>query len=437
MSVFEITLEDGLLTCDSWLRVVPGKRQVGAGHWQGQPVAVKLFIDPQRAKQNWQRELDGGRALAKASIPTATLAVATMVDGQGILATQWLESAGEVTMPQAVGALARLHRAGLVQQDPHLGNFLATADGVVACLDWGSIRTSSAPGLDNLAGLLAQSQPTEDDRLPELFALYTAELGRDPGPLETLRQALRKQRKRRMSKYLRKIFRDCTEFSVTHHADRFQVCRRDHQSAGLQALLDDPDTAMAAGTALKQGRTCTVHQVEAAGLPLVVKRYNIKSLGHRLHRAFRETRAARSWRNAHLLARLGIPTARPIALVEHRLGPLRGKAYFITETLTSARLDELFAQPPEGPALELAIEQMGVLFERLFAARLSHGDMKFANLFFDGAQWAIIDLDGLTQHRNQRSLRRAFRKDVARVLRNWQEQPEIQTQAAQRLAQFR
>ena len=129
MSVLELELPEGLLTCERWLRSVEGRRHVGPGSWQGQAVAVKWFIDPRRAERHLARELEGGQALRAAGLPAPELLLSTMHQGQGVLATRWLESTGTPSMAQAVAALAHLHRAGLVQNDPHLGNFLLAAEG--------------------------------------------------------------------------------------------------------------------------------------------------------------------------------------------------------------------------------------------------------------------------------------------------------------------
>ena len=63
--------------------------------------------------------------------------------------------------------------------------------------------------------------------------------------------------------------------------------------------------------------------------------------------------------------------------------------------------------------------------DRLFAAllreRISHGDFKGHNLFWDErlACWSLIDLDAMQQHRSARSFARAYARDRARFLRNW------------------
>ena len=96
-------------------------------------------------------------------------------------------------------------------------------------------------------------------------------------------------------------------------------------------LINNLDFEIDRGIKLKEGNTNTVSLISTSMGPLVVKRYNMKSVSHRISRLFRRTRASRSWRYGHLLNSLGIRTPHPIALIEERFGFLRGKAYLITE----------------------------------------------------------------------------------------------------------
>lgn len=81
---------------------------------------------------------------------------------------------------------------------------------------------------------------------------------------------------------------------------------------------------------LKDGGTCTVVRIDLEGLPVAVKRYNLKNTRHALSRAWRPSRAWQSWIEAQRLSYYGIPTPRPLAVVERRFGPLRGRAYLVT-----------------------------------------------------------------------------------------------------------
>ncbi|MBW1746795.1 MAG: hypothetical protein JRJ25_11240 [Deltaproteobacteria bacterium] len=88
-------------------------------------------------------------------------------------------------------------------------------------------------------------------------------------------------------------------------------------------MIADPDSVIDSSRLLKEGNSSTVALAEVNGKLLVIKRYNIKNFIHALKRYLRNTRAWTSWRNAHRLELLGIPTPKPIAFLERRWGPFR------------------------------------------------------------------------------------------------------------------
>jgi tRNA A-37 threonylcarbamoyl transferase component Bud32 len=219
-----------------------------------------------------------------------------------------------------------------------------------------------------------------------------------------------------MADYLSKCLRDCTLFRVEKRWDRFVSMPR-AEADFLAPIIAAPDTWMEAGRPLKQGRTATLALVEHEGRPLVIKRYNIKSVGHALSRSWRPSRAWHSWVEAHRLGFLGLATPRPLALIERRLGPLRGKAWLVTEHCSGGNLLEHLAPEIPPPAAELAA--LGTLFHQLTAARITHGDLKATNLLWDGEGISLIDLDAMRQHGSDRTFARAWRKDRERFLANW------------------
>ncbi len=60
------------LLIQQWLRILPGKRLVGRGEWNGRQVLAKLFIAT-GAERHWQRESVGIQALQRAGITTPAL----------------------------------------------------------------------------------------------------------------------------------------------------------------------------------------------------------------------------------------------------------------------------------------------------------------------------------------------------------------------------
>ncbi|MDR0634468.1 MAG: phosphotransferase, partial [Azoarcus sp.] len=341
-----VRLGDGLrLDLLRPLRVLPGKRIVGEGLWNGRRVLAKLFIAA-GGRRHWRRERDGLAALAAAEIPTTPiLAAGALAAGGHYLLTPFLPEAHDLAdelqtdadaararLQAACALLGRLHAHGLIHGDLHPANFLIDA-GAPRLIDGDAVRRRAAPlpateAAANFAAFLATLPP--DLPLDGLDDAYRAGNPRSGLSLAALRPSLEKHRRAQLADYLRKTVRPCTLFDVRRTVHRFTAVGR-ADAAPLAALLADPDRAMASGTPLKDGNTATVVRVEVDGRMLVIKRYNLKSAAHSLSRAWRPSRAWLSWREGHRLRFLGIPTPTPRALIEERLGPLRRRAWLMTD----------------------------------------------------------------------------------------------------------
>ena len=422
------------------LRVLPAKRIVGEGEWAGQRVLVKLFV-AKGSLRHWQKEKSGIEALQQSGIPTPALLQATTIQGGGhAVLTRFLEAAQSladdwapfskqpagraealaVLLP-AFKLLGEMHSQGLLQEDLHLGNFLRCADELYV-IDGDAVHSvqdkplATQPTVSNLALLMAQLPASWDAFRTPLLEAYQAGGGKritDPALLE---RELTRIRKWRQNDFLAKTIRDCTLFAVQQSTLRFVAARRDIESQ-LSPLLDLPDEAIAHGKLLKDGRTCTVAKIQHADTSLVIKRYNLKSLRHALARLWRPTRAWHSWREGHRLRFLGIATPEPLALLEERFGPLRRRAFLVNEYCPGTNLLSLLS-PDQAPAAEVALG-IQALFESLFRLRITHGDLKATNLLWHEDQVFVIDLDAMEQHRSITSFSRAWKRERARLLRNW------------------
>ncbi len=422
-----IALEDGsLVAVHAWQRILPGKRLTGNGEWQGRKVLAKLFIAERGSERHWQRECRGADTLRRHGLPTpALLASGTLAAGGHFVLYDYLadarnpDGAALDELLPVFAQLGRMHARGLVQEDAHLGNFLLE-DGRLYVIDGDAIRESAgaADCAANLALLLAQLQPQVEAAL-RVALLRAYGDGNPDVAIDTaqLAAATARAHKVRLVDYLDKSLRDCSLFKSAHRVDRFFSMVR-AETGLLAPLIHDPDAWLEKGVPLKRGRTATLARVEVNGRPLVIKRYNIKGPVHALSRSWRPSRAWHSWLEGHRLNFLGIATPRALALVEQRAGPLRGKAWLITEYCDGASLAERYPDPDTAPpAAEL--DAIGALLRQLVAARISHGDLKATNLLWHDGKPHLIDLDAMRPHAGEAAFRRAWEKDCARFLRNW------------------
>jgi len=183
---------------------------------------------------------------------------------------------------------------------------------------------------------------------------------------------------------------------------------------------EDLDGLIEQGELLKHDRTTSVARISIGAEEVIVKRYNPRNQWHRISRAVRQSRASRSWRMSYEFQHAGLSVARPLLMLERRLGPLRRTAYFISEALSGVELlSALPAMPPsEQEAVGVA---MNSAFKNMAKARLSHGDLKASNLIWHNGRLYFIDLDAAQHHSSKQSWLKANRKDRQRFLKNWHE----------------
>lgn len=436
------------------LRLLPGKRVVLRGSFHERPVAIKLFVKSASSARHIAREQAGVDRLRTAGLHCPRL-LAQFVSRCGRfegLIYEFLVDATDLAqcwprfdlaqkrqwLRRLTDAMLQMHqRAGAYQQDIHLGNFMFRGEQLYV-LDLGSIAIGGAPlpqgrCIDNLGQLIAQFDVGERALLDEAVAHYFAQCGwaGNPALQQSLHRAIEKARAYRLRDYLGKAHRDCTLTRFEQRFDQLLAVRREWDSDDLRRFVDDPDRFMVDCELLKAGNTATVVKGVLNGQPVVIKRYNLKNWRHAIGRSWRRTRAEHSWRMAHLLEILGLDSLRPVALLEHRRGPLRGRAWFISTWIDAPDLLSVGAQRKLSDAELLALN---ALLRQMVAARLSHGDFKANNLLLRGDHLAIIDLDSMRQHGSAEKFQRAFARDLKRLQRNWADDSPVAAQVAATVA---
>jgi len=402
-----LQLPGGDLQLQQLLRVLPGQRYVALAQWQGRPVLAKLLVG-NKAARHFQRELDGARQLAEQGLNTPQLLADGLCEGEGgWLLFEYLQGAEslwdawravehqpllsvdqQAVLACALASIAQMHSQGLWQADLHLDNLLQH-DGQLYVIDGGGVQVEIAGQplsrkrvLENLGVFFAQLPVELTPFIEELLVHYLLVNGEHALPLEALLGEVAKVRKWRLRDYLRKAARDCTLFAARIGAFGLRVVRRADQ-AMLQPLLENIDLLTEQGHLYKTGGAATVAQVQLQGRSLVVKRYNVKSLGHWLKRFWRPSRAWHSWIAGNRLQLLGIATPQPLAVLERRWCWLRGRAYLITEYCGGQDIIARFQAFHDGSPPESDLLALDRLFAALLRERISHGDFKGHNLFWD------------------------------------------------------
>jgi tRNA A-37 threonylcarbamoyl transferase component Bud32 len=426
------------------VRSVPGKRMVCQAKFLGSEVYAKFFFG-KRSIIHARRDAEGIQLLQHHQILTPPLIYQGTHDCIHVLVFQAIKHASDAERVYQAGnsidkkvlafalveVVAKHHCENLMQSDLHLKNFLVQ-DGLIYTIDGDGINhfalLSKTRALKNLSTLLSKFDVLDlQCWMNDLIALYIIKRGWSDQPsFAKIEKMVFKSREKAAHHFADiKVFRKCTDVYIEKTITLFQAFasqikldRSNFEPSLLDRFLD-------AHLSLKLGRTSTVGLLQLEHEQLVVKRYNIKSLWHAFNRAFRQTRAAASWSNAHRLKILGIPTPQPIALIEQRFFCLRGKAYFLSEYLDAPDVKAYFATLKNKKQQNATIRNIVNLFYRLHLLKLSHGDMKSSNIkMLDGTPW-LIDLDSMRQHRFDYFALKAHVEDLRRFMLNWQDQSTL------------
>lgn len=442
------------LVVEALLRTLPDKRVVLRGQWQGQTVIAKCYLDRRRRHIHARREAAGLARLQAAGIATSDLLASLRCGEIPVLVLGYIPDAHSLRAvwrqldptersryrERLVDTLAVLHDAGYRHGDLHLDNWLVSGDALYL-LDGDAVKSADAEArLDNLAFLLAELDAddiADEARLLERYAT-ARQLSLDPGQLK---RRIARERYQRLQTYGLKLQRSSTRIVTGRGFSHFWARRRELTDAewiqfctAPQAKFDDNDAVW-----LKRGNSASVIHTHIGGQSVVIKRYNIKSLGHGLRVGLRRiSRARQAWIAGFQLELLGIATPRPLALVERRFGPWKREAYLVTEAVAGeellSRLTQLDAAGAHDQAESLLQASLRVL-RRFWAAGFGHGDLKASNLLAGQNGPVLIDLDSARLCETLAAAQAARAADCERFLRNWQEQPELYRQARAGLAE--
>jgi len=191
-------------------------------------------------------------------------------------------------------------------------------------------------------------------------------------------------------------------------------------------LAHDPDWYLGVGAdEILKDDTATIARIREDDSPLVIKRYNTRSTTHLCRNALRKTRARKCWDNTCILTAVGIQTARPIAVVERRLGPFAIGSYYVSEFVEGERCQEYFTTCEDRATMATVATSIARMFHRLRKNQIRHGDMKAKNIIIRHGQPVLIDLDGLRRYRTEWIFRRVRTKDAERFIRAWDRWPPL------------
>lgn len=427
------------------LRLLPGRRMTVLARGDDKRYVIKIFPHRSHAQREYADEVAGYDLLHNASIDVpARIYQGEAEDEISIIVYQYLERArtlqevfaqkpksraGEKMLARFMQQIARLHKNGFIHKDPHLGNFMVKGD-VISVLDLAAIREYRNPHRadENLALFIAQfpmSWQIEDSCIDSyLEALLGGPDRVRRGEIRTLVKQKQAWRERHV---LKKVFRECTQFHVRSMFMGRLIVDRDYINSGLIERITEPASVFEGDDVelLKDGNSSTVARIRCQQRDYVVKRYNVKNPLHRIKLLLRESRASRSWRNAHLLQLRGFRTPRPVAMLECMKGCHRGVSMFVMEYMPGTPSDVFFRQTELLPEVkrDVAIAMLDLLAE-LHRESIIHGDVKSTNFLINEGQPVLLDLDAMQVCRTKSGMDRKMPGEIERFRQNWEQDAE-------------
>ena len=195
----------------------------------------------------------------------------------------------------------------------------------------------------------------------------------------------------------------------------------------VERLWHDPHSLLAMGQILEDKPRCTVARIDHPAGPFLFKYHNGGGISRVLRKSLSQASAKTSWIDGRYLLEAGVPTPRPWACAERRLGPLGIGSYLLTDYVAGTTLSRLmrFERLSSQVVHDLA-RQVAALGQQLDELRVSHNDLKAENLLVDleGRVW-LIDLEKMRRHRHHGETRRRQVRNAGDLLhpRNWRTVP--------------
>jgi tRNA A-37 threonylcarbamoyl transferase component Bud32 len=398
----------GEVVCSTVLRAIRGKRIACIATAQGSTVIVKLYFARHKARRNWMHSSEGCRAFIERGIPAPRILFSGYLGEYGLYALimEYLEGGSRVDtvlegMPKdeardellcsLMETLAAHHAAGILQNDLHLGNFMLK-DGVIYSLD-GDQAASHRPPISrrrsraNLARLLANFPFALEEGLDACIDAYAhARAWSIPDPeRKDLMGEVYRIRKRNLAQYLRKVHESRDPFITRSGHGFFSIVDQRRIGPDPGEILDalrqtslDPGMAGTAGyrrVSMKGGDL------------LVMSSYGIGPLMLR-----RLWRAGRVWKSALMLARIGIGTPQPVALVLTRRLPLLWEGSVLFTGISGSPLKEfLTSDTTAREARERVVSSLAEALARMKAMGIAPARLDPGTVMVEGSTVAFLD----------------------------------------------
>ncbi len=374
---------------------------------------LKLRLGRSPAELEWRNLV----ALYGAGVPVpAPLGLGILPSGDRLLAMSFVEGRPFATVLgesatqrwDALGRLGalvtRMHDAGYIHRDLHIGNLLWTEAGPLL-LDLQRARRSRSRSARNRdLGDLDYSlwrHASLADRMRLRAAALVISPPFDPAARAALRAvggAASARAARHGRSRTRRALRPGRLYARLRLAEGGGMRLREISEAEVRQALAAHREALASGDRrlLKRDERSRISAVEVAGRRLVIKEVTFRGLARGFVDLVRGSAARRAWLGGHGLIARGVGAARPLAFVEAKRGGLVAESAVLLEDLRSLQ-DACEAASRDDR--EAVLAALAGLVATLHRRQIDHGDLKSTHIFLkeqDGRLVPqLIDLEGV------------------------------------------
>jgi len=438
---------------------------------------LRELVRPSKARSEYEH----ARAVAARQVPTfEPLALGEPCRGltardsflitRALPETRPLHSFLETTLPQwpaprrtrlrqrlaaALGRLlARMHEAGIAHHDLHPGNLLLRLDAddqvELFLIDLHAVRAgASLSWRARRANLILLNRwfslrSERTDRL-RFWRAYESAAGTHPGAGDDLERGTLASNLRMWRKMDRRCLGGNRHFRRIRAEGMAGHAVADLSAEALAPLLADPDAPFERSGAivLKRSPSSAVVAIDLPGANgprrVIYKRFAVTRWSDPWAALFRPAPALRSYILGHGLLLRCLPTPRPLAVWHRYRHGLPHEGYLLTEKVADALdlrsfIDRLHSLPGAEcrTRLRCLIDQIAHLLATLHQRRLSHRDLKAANVLIErastlnceeGVQLYFIDLVGVSRLHKMRRARRV--QNLARLNTSFLDHPAL------------
>ncbi len=398
------------LSCTALLRSVKNRRCVYDALWKERNVIVKVFTHKLSGWRHVIREWKGLNTLVnrKINVPDP-LFLGKTEKGDWVVVTEKINDSNTVLeifnytqnpekklelLLLMCRELAIQHKAGVLQKDFHLENFIQ-ANGKIYTLDPGQMKffTQEVPkdkSISNLAMLMLYLQDNDkisrDIICGEYFKLrrwkYT---NQEEYPIQ---KQIELQRKKGIKRGLKKCLRTSKRV--------FRIKKDGITDISVKLFTE----------------------FQWNNNNIVIKRYNHKNLLYSLCHSVITSRARKVWLLTQRLVMLRIHTPKPLAYIERRKGFILWNSYIVTEYADGRNLYCVFNDKSlSDNERTLITKQIEKLLEKLWSHHITHGDLKHSNIIITPNGPTLTDLDQMKVHIFSLLFKRRQAKDAERINR--------------------